>query len=352
MITSAGCNALDYALDAPKHIYAVDLNPRQNALLELKQAAIRALDFDTFFEMFGRGRVKDWSAIYAPYLRIQLSPWARRYWDERGRYFAGGPHTFYFRGTTGTVARAMNVYVDRVARAREGIAELLDAPTVDAQREIYDDRDLRRRLWTPLLKWIAGHDVTLSLLAVPRPQRDHLESTYRGRIADFIQERIEAVFTRLPLSDNYFWRVYLTGTYAPACCPEYLKRDQFERLKGGLVDRVTTHTSSVLDFLKTRATPISRFVLLDHMDWLADDDLATLESEWQHLVRRATPGARVLWRSGGSRTDFVDALHVEVNGRKRRVSSLLDYDHALATSLHAVDRVHTYGSFHVAQLVH
>src|SRR5262252_1345522 len=111
MITSAGCNALDYALDAPKHIYAVDLNPRQNALLELKQAAIRALDFDTFFEMFGRGRVKDWSKIYAPYLRIQLSPWARRYWDERGRYFSGGPHTFYFRGTTGTVARAMNVYV-------------------------------------------------------------------------------------------------------------------------------------------------------------------------------------------------------------------------------------------------
>ena len=33
MITSAGCNALDYLLDGPAEIHAVDMNPRQNALL-------------------------------------------------------------------------------------------------------------------------------------------------------------------------------------------------------------------------------------------------------------------------------------------------------------------------------
>ena len=38
VITSAGCNALDYALEAPKNVFAVDMNPRQNALLELKMA--------------------------------------------------------------------------------------------------------------------------------------------------------------------------------------------------------------------------------------------------------------------------------------------------------------------------
>ncbi|MDB4756823.1 BtaA family protein, partial [Mariniblastus sp.] len=31
VITSAGCNALDYALNSPNHVYAVDMNPRQNA---------------------------------------------------------------------------------------------------------------------------------------------------------------------------------------------------------------------------------------------------------------------------------------------------------------------------------
>ncbi len=48
VITSAGCNALDYALLGAR-VLAVDQNPRQNHLLELKRAGIRALDFESFF---------------------------------------------------------------------------------------------------------------------------------------------------------------------------------------------------------------------------------------------------------------------------------------------------------------
>src|SRR5260221_5455097 len=55
VITSAGCNALDYALEGPEHVYAVDMNSRQNALLDLKLAAIRRLHYQTVFSMFGRG---------------------------------------------------------------------------------------------------------------------------------------------------------------------------------------------------------------------------------------------------------------------------------------------------------
>src|SRR5215813_1397630 len=55
MITSAGCNALDYLLDGPAEIHAVDVNFRQNALLELKLAMIRRNHFADFFEMFGIG---------------------------------------------------------------------------------------------------------------------------------------------------------------------------------------------------------------------------------------------------------------------------------------------------------
>jgi S-adenosylmethionine-diacylglycerol 3-amino-3-carboxypropyl transferase len=38
VITSAGCNVLDYALTGPRRIHAVDANPRQTAPLELKLA--------------------------------------------------------------------------------------------------------------------------------------------------------------------------------------------------------------------------------------------------------------------------------------------------------------------------
>jgi S-adenosylmethionine-diacylglycerol 3-amino-3-carboxypropyl transferase len=48
MLTSAGCNALDYLLDSPAAIHTVDVNPRQNALLQLKLTLLRHGNFDYF----------------------------------------------------------------------------------------------------------------------------------------------------------------------------------------------------------------------------------------------------------------------------------------------------------------
>src|SRR5262249_16870849 len=56
VITSAGCNALDYALAGAGHVHAVDMNSRQNALLELKLAGARSLEYEDFFSLFGGGR--------------------------------------------------------------------------------------------------------------------------------------------------------------------------------------------------------------------------------------------------------------------------------------------------------
>ncbi|MGL5096727.1 MAG: DUF3419 family protein, partial [Planctomycetia bacterium] len=120
MITSAGCNALDYLLQNPKQIHCVDMNPRQNALLELKLAGIRTLDFDTFFSLFGKGRLRNHWDVYWGKLRKHLSPWSRSYWDRRFDFFSGEgwQRTFYFRGAAGTFARLINTYIDKVAKVR------------------------------------------------------------------------------------------------------------------------------------------------------------------------------------------------------------------------------------------
>lgn len=351
MITSAGCNALDYALAGPAHIHAVDLNPRQNALLELKLAGIRALDFETFFALFGRGRVADCRELYHDALRPELPTPARDYWDKHIGFFDGRKQgrSFYFRGTAGFFARSINRYLDRVARVREAVDEILHAHNVEQQREIYDSR-LRGAVWTRFIRWMIGRDTTLSLLGVPRPQRAQVERDYPGGIVKFIEDSVEAVFARLPLSDNYFWRVYLTGSYSPTCCPEYLRRGNFERLKKGLADRISTHTMSVCDFLEQSPQPVSRLVLLDHMDWLSTHRRDALAAEWQAIADRAAPGARILWRSGGLRNDFVNRILVRIGGDIRRIGDLLEYDVDLAARLHPLDRVHTYGSFWIARL--
>lgn len=351
VITSAGCNALDYILGGAGRVHAVDMNPRQNALLELKATAIRALDYETFFDMFGRGTLPKCESVYRDTLRAQLSPPAQRYWDKFINFFSGTGwrNKFYFRGTAGTFARAINTYVDKVVRVRDDLDAALNAPSLDIQADIYHRR-LKPKFWRPFLRWILRRNLTLSMLGVPAAQRQQLEISFPGGIAQFVEDSIEAVFAKLPLRDNYFWRVYLTGEYTPECCPEYLKRENFERLKSGLLDRLAWHTNSVQGFLEQHDRPVTHFVLLDHMDWLHGALYQGLVGEWQAIVDRAAPGARLLWRSGGTSTPFVDRVPVRIDDRKLQVGELLTYHPALADRLHPLDRVHTYGSFMVADL--
>ena len=349
VITSAGCNTLDYALVGPKHVYAVDMNPRQNALLELKLAGIRRLDYGTFFEMFGRGHLPAAQRVYGTQLRPELSEFAQRYWDRRIRFFTNPRRTFFFRGTSGTFAQLMNFYINKVLRLKPWVNAILQAGSVREQQEIYEQR-IRDRLWTRSMKFAMNRDTTLSLVGVPKAQRRQVEQQYDGKIANFVRECLESVLTQIPLSDNYFWRVYMTGEYSTDCCPEYLKQENFYKLKGGLVDRVSAHTESVQGFLEHNDVAISRFVLLDHMDWLSDQFFPALEAEWQAIVRRATPDARIIWRSGGTRTEFVDRVRVMVDGQTRAVGEMLRYHRELAERLHSRCRVHTYGSFYIADL--
>jgi S-adenosylmethionine-diacylglycerol 3-amino-3-carboxypropyl transferase len=86
------------------------------------------------------------------------------------------------------------------------------------------------------------------------------------------------------------------------------------------------------------------------MDWLSDHYFPFLESEWQAILDRAAPGTKILWRSGGLRTDFLNDVTVKRNGKTYLLPELLTYHNDLATKLHQLDRVHTYGSFYIADL--
>ena len=350
VITSAGCNALDYALTSPNHVYAVDMNPRQNALLELKKSGIRNLDHDTFFKMFGEGRLAGVKEVYKNKLRPDLDEWSQGFWDKKIKWFDNRRKSFYFRGTSGSVARMLKIYTDKVIKVRPHLDDILNADSVETQREIYETK-LKKKFWSGLVKFTLNRESTMSMLGVPKAQIRQIETTYPGGLIEFIQECMESVFARLPMKDNYFWRVYMNGSYTRDCCPEYLKEENFARLKDGLVDRISTHTDSVQAFLEKHDGNISRFVLLDHMDWLSDRFFPLLESEWQAIVNRAAENTRIIWRSGGMRTDFIRQVQVNHGGKMQSVDELLRYHEELADELHPKDRVHTYGSFFIADLV-
>jgi len=353
VITSGGCNVLDYALAGAGRVEAVDANPRQTALLELKLAGIRHLEYDDFFALFGEGSHPRFRELYRDSLRADLSPFAQRWWDVRGSWFSGNGwrRGLYFHGLSGLVARLMRTMLATRPRLRRGVDQLLAATTLPEQQAIYD-REVAPRLWGPALAWLSSRRTTMSLLGVPWTQARAVEASHSDGIAGFIRSSIEHVLRSLPIWTNYFWTVYLRGAYTRTCCPEYLRPMNFQALKHGLVDRIHPHTGYLTDFMRSTQQPISRFVLLDHMDWMGTWQPHALADEWQALFDCATPGARVIFRSAAPEPTFLDTIAVRPHAGVPAVAlpDLLRFNRGLADDLHRLDRVHTYASFHIADL--
>jgi S-adenosylmethionine-diacylglycerol 3-amino-3-carboxypropyl transferase len=104
----------------------------------------------------------------------------------------------------------------------------------------------------------------------------------------------------------------------------------------------------VTEFLHGSEEPISRFVLLDHMDWMSSYHPAALIEEWNAILDRATPGARILLRSAHANPAFLD--WIKVGPEHRPLSELVHFDHKRAARLQRQDRVHTYAGFMIADV--
>ncbi len=340
MITSAGCNALDYLLDNPAEIHAVDMNYRQNALLELKQALIRQGHFEELFEMFGFGSHAEYDLVYNR-VRSTLSEPAQKFWDKRISFFnpTSLKKSFYYHGTSGIAAYVMGNALFKMRPNVKNFATcLLDARTLEEQRHAYEL--FEREVWGPFSNWLLRQPTLMTLLGVPRPQIKLIQDSYPGGLTDYVKDKLRHVFTELPIADNYFWRVYMTGSYTLGCCPNYLKQENLAALQSR-VDRLKSYTTTLSGFLREYPGKYTHFVLLDHQDWLAAHDIEALRDEWELILANSAPGAKILMRSAGVNLDFIpEAIRTRVRFFPERTEAL-----------HQLDRVGTYGSLHFAEVL-
>lgn len=340
MITSAGCNALDYLLDDPARIHSIDVNFRQNALLELKQALIARDNFDDLFEMFGIGSHVGYKEVYTS-VRPQLGESAQVFWDKRIGFFnpQSLKKSFYYHGTSGLAAWVMgNALFKLRPNIKNFAACLLDCRTLDEQREAY--ARIETEVWGRFSNWLFRQPALMTLLGVPRPQINLIETSYPGGLTGYVKDKLKHVMTELPIADNYFWRIYITGSYTFHCCPNYLRRENQEILKK-CIERLIPHTGTVSNFLRENPGRYSHYVLLDHQDWLAWNDPAALLEEWELILANSRPGTKILMRSAGIDLSFVPT---EVRNRLRFYPEVTE-------AAHRLDRVGTYGSTHFAEVI-
>ena len=333
MITSAGCNALAYLLDQPQKIYAVDMNPRQNALLELKKAFFKADVPEVLYECFGQGSSNNILTVYQQSLRTQLPLYAQKFWDKRIKWFNGKGlrKSFYFHGTSGLLAWSVRGYLKLKKQLYREIERFFQATSLEQQALIYQQID--QQFWTRLFSWIMNRHLVMSLAGVPKSQQQLFMTKYENGTVDFLKYCMSNVFTNLPAHENYFWQLYFNGSYSENCCPEYLKRSSFSNIRQQ-VEKLETHTTTISHFLKENPAPYSHYILLDHQDWLAENNIDELREEWLLILKNSKKGTRILLRSAAEEIDFFPDFVLEQ----------VHFDRETANRVHLKDRVGTYAS--------
>ena len=330
-ISSAGCNPLNFLCQNPDRLITIDGNPAQNAVVELKLAAIEALDHGAFFDIFAARNPSAICRVYRPKLRKLLSQRSRNFWDENLWMVRRG---LYDYGKMGIAARIVRFLLPRLGFPKTRIEEFFELRTL-AEQEAFYHKHIGPRLWGPAVQWLCESRWFMFLCGVHPRQLELVDG--RHGIYDYIRERIEYVLTKVPIYDNYFLSVTATGRFRGRRVPPYLLEENFNTLRRNL-DRVTVVNGWLGPYLDSQPpASISKFNLLDIFDWMTPE---MFEGTLNSVLRAAAPGARLIYRSG--------SYHMPP---PTSILRRLEPHEALARELFARDRSATYGSFYVYSVI-
>lgn len=338
-LCAGGCNCFEYLHQGAAQVTAVDLNPAQTHLLELKAVCVARLPYDDVWKLFGEGVHEDAEALFQREIFPYLSQDAVEFWSERMFYFK---HGLYYFGGMGMMIMCMK-YTAMLLGMQRNIAAFLEAPTLEDQVKawnsfwlVYAWKHMPRVLWG-FLQWV----VTSIFLSKPMmwfgagvPPAQLKLITDEVPICEYVLNLLDGVATTNHLRDsNYFYRVCLTGKFTKSCCPFWLKKENFDELKRtNAVTRLHIKTGTYQSELEK--CEYTRAVIMDHMDWLGEaygDQLSAA------LARQIAPGGKIIWRSATRDPPY--RKQIEAAGFECKQEAA----HAQGTPY--IDRINMYASF-------
>ena len=229
-ITSAGDNILDYLQASPRRVHAVDLNPTQNHLLELKVACFSALGYKDVWKIFGEGKHPDFRDLLISRISPHLSSQAFQYWLDNSSVFTSSSGKGLYETGGSRYALKLVRYIFNVFGLRGEVEELCAAQTMDEQRRLWSR--IRGVLLSRPLHWaiVSTEWFSWKAAGVPPAQRNMIIEDYVKRngidnaaskdvsgraVWEYVVNTLDPVVNDTLISDdNYFYLLCLQGQYS------------------------------------------------------------------------------------------------------------------------------------------
>ena len=262
-IGSAGDNGLALLASGVESVAAVDLNPAQTALCELKKLAIARLEHPDFRDLCGAGDLGNGVRVYN-LLKSELSAESRAFWNNNEAILNKG---IIHSGRLESFWNAMRKEVFEPYIGQATLERFVTCDTLAEQRELYQAGFTSSGFEEAFRKFTDKSNVAKSGRDIAQYKYVHRED-----IGGFFLERFRHVCTEVPIANNFYLSYLFFGKYPSLDTgPLYLRPQVYEYLTKR-IERFEIVEESLDSYVAKGEKPYSKMNLSDLFEYLSPED--------------------------------------------------------------------------------
>jgi len=333
-ITSGGCNSLNLLLEDPRQVISIDCNPGQKALLDLKIAAFKELNYEDLINFLGV-RIYGLKEATSPEQRLITYGRLTRHLPDESREFWNSHLNHIKMGVIhcGAVEKFFGIYrrIIRSLYAIDKADRIFFCNSIEEQRATYKGLFRRR---AKLLNHLILNKFVLGIVK----GRHSFKYVNNLNFGQNFNNKLRYAFNNTLLNENYFLALILLGSYTGLKnLPPYLKKENFEKMRQN-IGRLQNRLGTLRGILDTEGpASIDKFNLSNIFEWF---DEPQFNDVLRDAIELATPRARFCYRYTLARAQNLD-------GKNKKI---LTSEPDLADQLFKQDRAFMYESFHVYRM--
>lgn len=278
-ITASGDRPLNLLSKPLKEIVAVDANPVQNALCELKRSALSRFDYDEYLGFLGVTHHHDRLSLFHQ-IKTDISDKALTHLHAEKKKIEQG---ILFQGTIERLL--LNAYKALRPFTKKNIDKLFSFETMEEQRAFIEN-EWSFKKWRKLFNLILNNSLATRCLGDPGLYQ---ETGFPLKVGDYIYTRLEKSLMSFPVKENIIVSMLFKGQLYPEAYAPYLTREGSAEIKKQL-HQISFVSENVIHYLENSdANSFDAFSLSDIASYMPQHDFERL---LKAIVRTAKPNAR------------------------------------------------------------
>jgi len=274
-IASAGDNSFSLLSKNPEIVVAVDINPVQLNLVELKKAAFKGLNHEDFLAFLGFKTSTNRKQLFEK-VSEHLSEDLKLFWSGRLEEIEGG---IIYAGKFEKYFNLFRTKILRLIHTKKRIDRLFEEKTAEEQIKFFNNR------WNNL-RWRLLFKIFFSKFVMGRFGRDPaFLKEVEVPVSEFIIGQAKTHLSSVYAQDNYFLHFIMKGDFGNHL-PHFARKENFDAIKAN-IDKLVVFNGLAEEAFKEYNT-FTKFNLSNIFEYM-DSDL--FSSVANNLIENGEPNA-------------------------------------------------------------